>query len=97
LDKLLLLLVTLGNVVSHFRRTKIQSKTDCQSFANKCKRTFHYYFTQVRLILVANQNFGTIKTTMASKLPPPPIVNPKRKNFLGQPAPQGYVAGVGRG
>nr|SVE83505.1 EOG090X017X [Daphnia pulex] len=34
---------------------------------------------------------------MASKLPPPPIVNPKRKNFLGQPAPQGYVAGVGRG
>nr|SVE90348.1 EOG090X017X [Daphnia sinensis] len=35
--------------------------------------------------------------TMASKLPPPPIVNPKRKNFLGQPAPQGYVAGVGRG
>ena len=56
LDKLLLLLVTLGNVVSNFRRTKIQSKTDCQSFANKCKRTFHYYFTQVRLILVANQN-----------------------------------------
>nr|SVE69638.1 EOG090X017X [Eubosmina coregoni] len=34
---------------------------------------------------------------MASKLPPPPIVNPKRKNFLGVPAPQGYVAGVGRG
>nr|SVE74961.1 EOG090X017X [Daphnia dolichocephala] len=42
---------------------------------------------------------GALRQTvaMASKLPPPPIVNPKRKNFLGQPAPQGYVAGVGRG
>ena len=75
-----------------FRRTKIQSKTDCQTFSNKCKSQFHL----VRLILVANQTFGKIKTNMASKLPPPPIVNPKRKNFLGQPAPQGYVAGVGR-
>jgi hypothetical protein len=33
----------------------------------------------------------------SNKLPPPPLVNPKRKNFLGQPSPLGYVAGVGRG
>ena len=80
--------------------------SDAQNFSRKhrlseffqqVQKNISLLFRLVRLILVANQNFGTKKTTMASKLPPPPIVNPKRKNFLGQPAPQGYVAGVGRG